>query len=370
MNNRKNHRVIIGGGGTGGHVFPAIAIANALKRQDPTLEILFVGAQNRLEMEKVPEAGFRIIGLPVAGFQRRLTIKNISFFFKLIISMIKSGKIIREFKPDVAVGVGGYASGPIMKAAARAKVPLVIQEQNSYAGVTNRLLAKSAKKICVAYEGMDKYFPAERIVLTGNPVRQELLQLPRNREEDVAHFKLEPHKKNILIIGGSLGARTLNESINLVLASFDRNDLQVIWQTGSNGYDAAYEAVKVSGLKNIKVFPFISDMGSAFGAADIIISRAGAGTISELCLIGKPVILVPSPNVAEDHQTSNAMALVSQKAAILVPDNLAEEHLVDKIIMLIENQDQRDELAKNIRQLGISDSAERIAKEIFNLIVN
>ena len=282
--------------------------------------------------------------------------------------MLRSSYIISQFKPDVAVGVGGYASGPILKAAARAKVPLVIQEQNSYAGVTNRLLAKSAERICVAYEGMEKYFPAERIVLTGNPVREELIKLPRKREEDIATFNLSPEKLNILVVGGSLGARTLNESIQEGLDSFRRDDLQVLWQTGSGGIEAAKEAVSKTGLDNVRVLPFISEMGAAFGVADIIISRAGAGTISELCLVGKPLILVPSPNVAEDHQTSNAMALVSKKAAIMVPDNLARKHLVKKILKLIDSKEQRDELSRNIQQLGISDSAERITDEIVKLV--
>ncbi|HDR68442.1 MAG TPA: UDP-N-acetylglucosamine--N-acetylmuramyl-(pentapeptide) pyrophosphoryl-undecaprenol N-acetylglucosamine transferase, partial [Bacteroidaceae bacterium] len=264
MNDRESHRIIIGGGGTGGHVFPAISIANALKDMDPAMKILFVGAKNRMEMEKVPEAGYEIIGLPVTGYQRRFTFKNVAFFFRLLISMYQSNKIIRDFKPDVAVGVGGYASGPILKAAVRHKIPILLQEQNSYAGVTNRLLAKFARKICVAYEGMEKYFPADRIVLTGNPVRQELKNISQCRQTDVTFFGLEPGKNTILIIGGSLGARTLNNCIREGLSRFDRNDLQVIWQTGKGDYEIAKEAVDISGLNNIKVLSFISEMNRAF----------------------------------------------------------------------------------------------------------
>lgn len=368
MNNRRKHRIIIGGGGTGGHVFPAISIGKALKRMDPDVVLLFVGARDRLEMEMVPAAGFEIVGLPVAGFQRRITLKNVSFFFKLMTSMTKSARIIRKFKPDLAVGVGGYASGPILKAAARKGVPIVIQEQNSYAGVTNRLLAKSAEKICVAYEGMEKYFPSDRIILTGNPVREELTGVARNREDDLSKFGLDPGRKTILVIGGSLGARTINESIMKGLPDLDRKDIQIIWQTGQSGFDAASAALTESGLKNIKILPFIREMDHAFGAADIIVSRAGAGTISELCLVGKPVILVPSPNVAEDHQTSNAKALVAGKAAVMVPDNLAREHLVRRILELIDNPESMQELAGNIKKLAIPDSAERIAEEVLKII--
>ncbi|MEN8227060.1 MAG: undecaprenyldiphospho-muramoylpentapeptide beta-N-acetylglucosaminyltransferase [Bacteroidota bacterium] len=368
MNRDRPYRILIGGGGTGGHVFPAIAIADALKEKDPGMEFLFVGALGRLEMEKVPEAGYAIEGLPVAGFQRRITLKNVSFFYKLLVSMIRSRRIVRRFDPDVAVGVGGYASGPIIKAAARKRVPILIQEQNSYAGVTNRLLARSARTICVAYAQMDRYFPAERIVLTGNPVRQSLLELTSDSVKSMEEFGLEVGKKVCLVVGGSLGARNLNHSILEGLGKLDRTDLQVLWQCGKQYYKEVEEAVRKSALKNIRVFPFISKMECAYGVADIIISRAGAITISELTLIGKPVILVPSPNVAEDHQTRNAEALVSRNAAIMVPDNLAREALVEKMLKLMESSEQQDELSMNIKQLGIADASQRIAAEVLKIV--
>ena len=368
MNRGRPYRILIGGGGTGGHVFPAIAIADALKEKDPGMEFLFVGALDRLEMEKVPEAGYAIEGLPVAGFQRRITFKNVSFFYKLLVSMIRSRRIIRRFEPDVAVGVGGYASGPILKAAARKRVPILIQEQNSYAGVTNRLLARSARTICVAYEKMDRYFPAERIVLTGNPVRQNLLELSGDHVKCLEEFELEKGKKVCLVIGGSLGARTLNHSIMEGLGKLDGDDLQVLWQCGKHYYKEAEEAVRKSALKNIHLLPFISKMECAYGVADVIISRAGAITISELCLIGKPVILVPSPNVAEDHQTRNAEALVSRKAAMMVTDQLAREELVEKMLKLMGSGEQQKELSSNIKQLGIADASQRIATEILKIM--
>jgi UDP-N-acetylglucosamine--N-acetylmuramyl-(pentapeptide) pyrophosphoryl-undecaprenol N-acetylglucosamine transferase len=368
MNSKKPYRVLIGGGGTGGHVFPAIAIADALKELDPGMEFLFVGAEGRLEMEKVPEAGYAIEGLPVAGFQRRLTVKNVTFFYRLLISMIRSRRIVRHFNPDVAVGVGGYASGPILRAAERKQVPVLLQEQNSYAGVTNRLLARSARTICVAYEHMDRYFPTERIVLTGNPVRRKLLELKDHREKGLKEFELDEGKKVCLVIGGSLGARTLNQSIREGLDKLNRNDLQVLWQCGKYDQRESEESVKRSELKNIRVLPFISKMEHAYAVADVIISRAGAITISELCLVGKPVILVPSPNVAEDHQTRNAEALISRNAAVMVPDHQARELLVDKMLKLMENTALREELSTNIKQLGIPDASERIAVEIKKIL--
>jgi len=368
MSRKRPYKILIGGGGTGGHVFPAIAIADALRLKDPGMEFLFVGALGRLEMEKVPEAGYSILGLPVTGFQRRVTLKNFTFFFKLLVSMIRSRRIVRTFDPDVAVGVGGYASGPILKAAARNRVPILIQEQNSYAGVTNRLLARSARTICVAYENMDRYFPADRIVLTGNPVRHNLLSLPRDHKQDLKEFDLEEGKKVCLVVGGSLGARTLNHSIMKGAEKLDRDDLQILWQCGKLYQKEAEEMVARSGLKNIRVVPFISKIDCAYGAADLIVSRAGAITISELCLIGKPVILVPSPNVAEDHQTRNADALVARKAAIMVPDNLAREHLMDKMLKLMGDEEQKKELSKNIVQLGISDASQRIAAEVIKIV--
>jgi len=368
MSIERPYRVIIGGGGTGGHVFPAIAIADALKKVDPGTEFLFVGAQDRIEMEKVPEAGYTIKGLPVAGFQRRLTFKNVTFFYKLLVSMVRSRKIVSLFEPDVAVGVGGYASGPILRAAARKGVPILLQEQNSYAGVTNRLLSRSANTICVAYEKMDRYFPAGRIVLTGNPVRQHLAKLTGEKKKGLEEFGLEADKKVCLVVGGSLGARTVNRSIIRGLGKLNRMDLQILWQCGKIYYEETQQAVNQSKLANIRVLPFISKMELAYEVAEVIISRAGAITISELCLIGKPVILVPSPNVAEDHQTRNAEALVSRKAAWMVPDMEAEEKLVDRMLELMENREQKKELSANIRKLGVADASQRIATEVIKLM--
>ncbi len=368
MNREQPYRVLIGGGGTGGHVFPAIAIADALKEKDPRLEFLFVGALGRLEMEKVPEAGYTIEGLPMAGFQRRLTLKNVTFFYKLLVSVVRSRRIIRQFNPDVAVGVGGYASGPILKAGAKKQVPILIQEQNSFAGVTNRLLSRWAQTVCVAYEKMDRFFPVEKIVFTGNPVRQHLMQMSVDQQEGLEEFRLEQGKKVCLVVGGSLGARTLNESIMEGLGKLDRSDLQVLWQCGKYYFTEAEEAVNNRALENIRVLPFISKMGVAYGVADVIISRAGAISISELCLVGKPVILVPSPNVAEDHQTKNAEVLVSKKAAIMVPDSQAQEHLVERMLELMDDDDHKKELSKNIKLLGIPDASQQIAAEVLKLV--
>jgi UDP-N-acetylglucosamine--N-acetylmuramyl-(pentapeptide) pyrophosphoryl-undecaprenol N-acetylglucosamine transferase len=368
MYKSRPYRILIGGGGTGGHVFPAIAIADALKERDPDTVFLFVGAKGKLEMEKVPEAGYSIEGLPVAGFQRRLTLKNISFFFKLLASMSRSRSIIRSFQPDLAVGVGGYASGPILKAASRKGIPIVIQEQNSYAGVTNRLLARSASTICVAYENMDRYFPSGKIVITGNPVRQQLIGLKEMREASLKEFQLDEGKKLCLVVGGSLGARTLNRSFLAGFEKLDREDLQVLWQCGSYYHEELKEKVQNSGLSNIKILPFISRMDLAYEAADIIVSRAGALSISELCLVGKPAILVPSPNVAEDHQTHNAEALVGKTAALLVSDADAEEQLVDKMLGLLEDNKLRKELSQNIKKLGIPDASQRIAGEVYKIL--
>jgi UDP-N-acetylglucosamine--N-acetylmuramyl-(pentapeptide) pyrophosphoryl-undecaprenol N-acetylglucosamine transferase len=363
MDKKHTYRVLIGGGGTGGHVFPAIAIADALKAKNPHMEFLFVGALGKLEMEKVPEAGYSIEGLPVAGFQRRLTLKNLTFFYKLLVSMIRSRRIIGSFSPDLAVGVGGYASGPILKAAARTGIPILIQEQNSYAGVTNRLLARSARRICVAYENMERYFPAESIVITGNPVRQYLLNLKEKPADAYKEFEIEKGKKVCLVVGGSLGARTLNQSLLEGLDKLARKDLVVLWQCGKYYRDEVEEKVGASKLKNIRVLPFISRMDLAYGVADLIVARAGAITISELCIVGKPVILVPSPNVAEDHQTHNAEALVSRSAAIMVRDGEARGQLLDRMLDLLDNRTEQEKLSKNIKQLGIVDASQRIAAE-------
>jgi UDP-N-acetylglucosamine--N-acetylmuramyl-(pentapeptide) pyrophosphoryl-undecaprenol N-acetylglucosamine transferase len=354
---------LIGGGGTGGHVFPAIAIADALKENNPDMEFLFVGALGKLEMEKVPEAGYSIVGLPVAGFQRRLTMKNITFFYKLLVSMIRSRRIIRKYHPDLAVGVGGYASGPILKAAARKGIPILIQEQNSCAGVTNRLLARSARTICVAYEKMDRYFPADRIVITGNPVRQYLLNLRDKPAEAYSEFEIDQGRKVCLMMGGSLGARTLNNSFMEGLDKLNREDLVVLWQCGTYYREEVEEKVRASGLKNIRLRSFISRMDLAYGLADLIVARAGAITISELCIVGKPVILVPSPNVAEDHQTHNANSLVSRKAALMVRDADAREQLLDRMLELMENPREQEQLSGNIKKLGIVDASRRIAAE-------
>ena len=363
MDKAPTYRILIGGGGTGGHVFPAIAIADALKEEYPGTEFLFVGAKGKLEMEKVPEAGYSIVGLPVAGFQRRLTLKNISFFYRLLVSMIRSRRIVGRFSPDLAVGVGGYASGPILKAAARKGVPILIQEQNSYAGVTNRLLARSARTICVAYERMDRYFPADRIVITGNPVRKDLLDLQVKPPEGFREFGIEQGKTICLVLGGSLGARTLNQSFLEGMDKLDREDLILLWQCGRL-YQAEVEGqVRTGGLKNIRVLPFIGRMDLAYGLADLIVARAGAITISELCIVGRPVILVPSPNVAEDHQRHNAEALVELEAARMVPDDRAREQLVDQMLELIADRAEREKLAKNIKQLGRRDASRQIAAE-------
>jgi UDP-N-acetylglucosamine--N-acetylmuramyl-(pentapeptide) pyrophosphoryl-undecaprenol N-acetylglucosamine transferase len=367
MNRQKHRRIIISGGGTGGHVFPAISIANALKRIDQDTEILFVGAENRMEMKMVPAAGYRITGLPVAGFRRGLYISNITVVIKLFKSLIQAGKIIKEFKPDVAVGVGGYASGPILWQAARMRIPTLIQEQNSYAGVTNKLLAKKASTICVAYEGMEKYFPAEKIIKTGNPVRHNYENLDNLRHEALAFFRLSDNSPVILVLGGSLGAGSINKSLTGNLEKMINSGCQWLWQTGPDYYDKINAILPLSSEKNISIHDFINRMDYAYAAADIIVSRAGAGTISELCLVGKPVILVPSRNVAEDHQTKNALALLYKDAAMLVRDDDAEKHLVDTVIRLVSNSDDRKFLSSNIRQMAEKDADFRIAREVIKL---
>jgi len=365
---KANIRIIISGGGTGGHLFPAIAIANALKRLEPGADILFVGANGRMEMQKVPEAGYEIEGLPVAGFVRGLSLKNISVIGKLFRSMMKSRKIIRRFKPDVVVGVGGYASGPILKQAQRMNIPTLIQEQNSYAGVTNKLLAQKADKICVAYEGMEKYFPKAKIILTGNPVRMTFDNLGALRAEALEHFKLNNSMPVILVLGGSLGAGTINSSVGGGISPVGEAGVQMIWQTGSHYYDRMRELTEAAATNNIRVTGFISRMDLAYAAADIIISRAGAGTISELALVGKPVILVPSPNVAEDHQTHNAMALVNREAAVLVTDVAAPAELIATALGLLKDTARREILSENIRKLAIRDADKVIAMEVLKLV--
>lgn len=366
----KQYRIIISGGGTGGHIFPAISIANTFRKRFPEAEILFVGADDRMEMEKVPAAGYRIVGLPVSGFDRAHLANNIRVAGRLLKSLKLAKKTIREFKPDIAVGVGGYASGPTLWMAASLGIPTLIQEQNSYAGVTNKLLAKKAGKICVAYEGMEKFFPADRIVVTGNPVRQDLEEASDKREEALKFFGLSPDKKTILVVGGSLGARTINRSIqgdlDKLLAS--DVDVQVIWQTGRYYHEEALKHLKAYRGMPIWCSDFITRMDYAYAAADLIISRAGASSISELCLLKKPVILVPSPNVAEDHQTKNALALVGKDAAVMVADKDAEQQLVPKALEIIHDDERLRVLGRNIATLAQHQSAERIVDEIVKII--
>ncbi|NLJ01271.1 MAG: undecaprenyldiphospho-muramoylpentapeptide beta-N-acetylglucosaminyltransferase [Bacteroidales bacterium] len=368
--NNKSPRVIVSGGGTGGHIFPAISIANAIRERWPESKILFVGAEDRMEMERVPAAGYNIVGLPVAGFNRKRPLKNIAVVMKLLRSMKKAREIIRDFKPDIAVGVGGYASGPILRAAAAKGVPTLIQEQNSYAGVTNRMLAKQASTICVAYEGMERFFPKEKIVLTGNPCRQDLVISEENKEKGHAFFGLDSQKKTILMVGGSLGARTLNESIikSLPLLA-EKSDVQVIWQCGKYYYTEMLQLQAEGKIpENVKLLDFVTRMEYAYSVADLVISRAGAGSISEFSLLQKAVILVPSPNVAEDHQTKNAQALVEKDAAVMVSDKLASDVLFDVALALVRNDEQRQQLSENIGKLAQHDSAERIVDELEKLI--
>lgn len=365
---KENIRVIISGGGTGGHIFPAVSIANAIKELCPQSEILFVGAEGRMEMHRVPAAGYPIKGLPVAGFDRKNLLRNIPVLFKLFKSQRLARKIVKDFRPHAAVGVGGYASGPTLKVAGSMGIPTLLQEQNSYAGVTNKLLAKQAKKICVAYEGMERFFDKDKIILTGNPVRQGLLNHTITREEAIASFKLDPNKRTVLILGGSLGARTINQCLMTNLDKVKESGIQFIWQTGKIYIEEARAAVKQAGeLPMLHVTDFISDMATAYSAADLVISRAGAGSISEFCLLQKPVILVPSPNVAEDHQTKNALALVNKNAALYVKDADAKELLLDKAIEAVNQPELLKNLSKNIAELAFTDSANVIAKEVIKL---
>ena len=364
----KKIKVIISGGGTGGHIFPAISIANALKAQCPDVQILFVGAIDRMEMQRVPAAGYKIKGLPICGFDRQHKLKNIKVLYKIWKSQRMAKKIIKDFKPDVVVGVGGFASGPTLNTAASMGIPCLIQEQNSYAGVTNKLLAKKAEKICVAYEGMERFFPAEKIIMTGNPVRQALLNTKISREDAVKSFGLNPAKKTILLLGGSLGARTINVSVLLHLDLVKSTDVQFIWQTGSYYSAAIAEELKGENIPNLKVTDFITDMATAYKAADLVISRAGASSISEFCLIGKPVILVPSPNVAEDHQTKNALALSTKNAAIHVKDADAPANLLELAVHTVNDNKRLAELSENVLKLALPNSAEIIAKEVITLV--
>lgn len=361
-------RIIISGGGTGGHIFPAVSIANAIKELYPEAEILFVGALGRMEMQRVPAAGYKIIGLPICGFDRKNLLNNIKVLFKIWKSQRMAKNIIKDFKPMAAVGVGGYASGPLLNQAAKMGIPCLIQEQNSYAGVTNKLLAKKAERICVAYDGMEKFFPAEKIIKTGNPVRQSLLSSTIEKDEAVKSFGLDPEKKTILLVGGSLGARTINDSVMQHLDLVENADVQFILQTGKYYHAQITDTLKGRQPKNLVVTDFISDMAAAYKAADLVISRAGASSISEFCLIGKPVILVPSPNVAEDHQTKNAMALVEKQAAIYVKDADAPATLLKQAIELVNDDKKLQNLSANILTLALPDSATIIAKEVIKIM--
>ena len=363
-----NLRIIISGGGTGGHIFPAVSIANAIKELRPDTDILFVGAEGRMEMHRVPAAGYPIKGLPVAGFDRKNLLKNIPVLIKLFKSQRLARKIVKDFRPHAAVGVGGYASGPTLKVAGSMGIPTLLQEQNSYAGVTNKLLAKQAKKICVAYDGMERFFDKNKIILTGNPVRQGLLNHTITQEEAIRTFNLDPQKKTILILGGSLGARTINECLMSNLDKIKNSGVQFIWQTGKIYIEEVRKTVVQAGeLPMLYVTDFISDMATAYRASDLVISRAGAGSISEFCLLQKPVILVPSPNVAEDHQTKNALALVNKNAALYVKDAEAKENLLDKAIKAVNQPELLNNLSKNIAELAFTDSANVIAKEVIKL---
>lgn len=362
-------RVIISGGGTGGHIFPAISIANAIREKQPDASILFVGAIGRMEMQRVPAAGYEIKGLPICGFDRKNLLKNFKVLYKIWKSQRMARKIIKDFKPQVAVGVGGYASGPTLNKAASMGVPCLIQEQNSYAGVTNKILSKKAQKICVAYEGMDRFFPADKIMLTGNPVRQALLGCKLTKQEAVQSLGLNPGQPVVLIIGGSLGARTINESVLAHLSDIADSSIQFVWQTGGYYYNNILKELKEKGCpKNLKAMDFISNMGEAYKAADLVISRAGASSISELCLLGKPSILVPSPNVAEDHQTHNAMALVNKDAALMVKDVEAKDKLIPCAINTLNDPDKKYlTLGENALEMGLPNSADIIADEVIKL---
>lgn len=363
-------RVMISGGGTGGHIFPAIAIADAIKGKYPNVEILFVGAEGKMEMEKVPKAGYDIIGLPIRGIQRKLTLKNLAVPFKLMASLMQARQLVKKMNPQIAIGVGGYASAATLRMASGQKVPTLIQEQNSYPGITNKWLAKRANTICVAYDHLESFFPKDKIVKTGNPVRNEMVDIEGKRKAAAEHFNLNPEKKTILIIGGSLGARTLNESLKKDIKKLIDEGYQVLWQCGKFYVDNLKAELDETILNSNQVYlsDFIFKMDLAYALADVIISRAGAISVSEVCLVGKPVVLVPSPNVAEDHQTKNAMALVDEDAAILVKDSEAREKLIPAVLGLLKDEASCQKLATNIKKLGIADAADRILDEIEKLV--
>lgn len=362
----RSPKVIISGGGTGGHIFPAIAIAQGIKEAYPDADILFVGAKGKMEMEKVPAAGFPIEGLWISGIKRSISLDNLAFPFKLISSLKKARKIIKEFKPDVAIGVGGFASGPLLRAANSAGISTLLQEQNSFPGITNKLLAKKADRICVAYEGLERWFPKEKIKITGNPIRPQVTRIQGKRERALTHFRLSPDKPIVLAIGGSLGARTINHALTSFVGRFAKEDVQLIWQTGKLYINEATELCQ--GNDHVKPNEFIMDMDLAYAAADVIISRAGAMSISELSLIGKPCILVPFPHAAEDHQTKNAQALVSHDAAILIPDDRAREELESTLFELLADEAKRTAMGQNLKPLGKPNATRDIVNEVISLI--
>ena len=364
---QKINRAIISGGGTGGHIFPALAIANEIKKRNPDADILFVGAEDRMEMEKVPAAGYKIIGLPVMGFPRKPSKKIFTFFKKLRQSSKLAKKIVADFHPEVAIGVGGYASGPLLRAAAKDKVPCLIQEQNSYAGITNKLLSKKVNSICVAYDKMERFFPAEKLIFTGNPVRQNLIE-KQNRKEAFEFFKVSEEDKVVLIVGGSLGARSVNQAVLKNMKEIEASGVQVIWQTGAYYYDKIQEELKETKPKNLQIHKFITRMDLAYEVADLVISRAGAGTISELCLVGKASVLVPSPNVSEDHQTKNAMALVEQDAALMVSDDEINEKLFPLAFEVVNDEDRCSALAAKSKELAKPDATKQIVDEVEKLV--
>lgn len=366
---KKEYRIIVSGGGTGGHIFPALSIADAIKSKHPEAKILFVGANNRMEMQRVPDAGYEIVGLPIAGFNRKNIFKNFKVLWLILKSQLMAKKIIKKFAPHTAVGVGGYASGPTLKMAAGMKIPTLIQEQNSYAGVTNKILAKKAKMICVAYDGMERFFPQEKIKLTGNPVRKSLIEMKTSRSEAIKAIGLDENKKCVLIVGGSLGARSINEAILSNIETIKKNDnIQFVWQTGKLYFEEMKERCTAIGKpQNLIITDFVSNMAAALGAADLVISRAGAGSISEFALLGKAVILVPSPNVSEDHQTKNAMALVEKDAAIHIPDTRAKEDMIRIAVETVLDTQKIETLERNVEKLGKPNAAEVIADEVIRL---
>ncbi|RBN50427.1 undecaprenyldiphospho-muramoylpentapeptide beta-N-acetylglucosaminyltransferase [Flavobacterium psychrolimnae] len=361
----KQYKFILSGGGTGGHIYPAIAIANELKSRFPDAEFLFVGAKDKMEMQKVPQAGYKIIGLWIAGLQRRLTFDNALFPVKLLSSLLQSRTIIRNFKPDVVIGTGGFASGPLLQVAEFAGIPTVIQEQNSYPGITNKLLSKNANKICVAYENLERFFPKHKMILTGNPVRQDLIDIDSKREEALQYFNLDPTKKTLLVLGGSLGARRVNQLIAKEILTFAAHNIQVIWQCGKLYFD---EYKRVEENENIQIHSFIDRMDLVYAAADIVISRAGASSVSELCIVGKPVIFIPSPNVAEDHQTKNAQAIVDKKGALLLKESELDSQFSVVFESLVKDPEKQKQLGKNIKQLALPEATKQIVDEIVKLI--